>query len=110
MLSCRVCTWDFSFICSWNLSKTFIRDKQGTSRQQKHTLLSDVGEKNLSIHQIKSNQEGSSVEEIPDIDDEELPECDKFSSLYLFGKMLGESVPVKTITTKSKSDWMPKGK
>lgn len=87
-----------------------IRDKQGTFHQQKHTLLSEVGEKNLSIHKIEGNQEGSSDEQIPNTDHEELPECDKFNSLYLTGKMLGDSIPVKTTTAKSNLIGCLKGK
>lgn len=44
------------------------------------------------------------VEEIPDIDKVELPKCEKFENLYLIGKVLGESVPLKTIISKTKMD------
>lgn len=57
----------------------------------------------------EGNQKGTDDDEIPDIDDSNLPDCDKFVTLYLIGEMLDESVPIKTITTKSKSDWLPKG-
>lgn len=35
-------------------------------------------------------------DDLPDIDEVELPECEKFEILYLIRKMLGESVPLKT--------------
>lgn len=46
-------------------------------------------------------------DDLPDIDKAELPECEKFENLYLIGKMLGESVPLKTIMSNTKSDWVP---
>lgn len=43
-------------------------------------------------------------EELLDIDEVELPNCEKFENLYLIGKMLGESAALKTIISKTKSD------
>lgn len=43
------------------------------------------------------------------VDEAELPDCDRFENLYLIGKMLGDSIPLKTIMVKTKSDWVPRG-
>lgn len=48
-------------------------------------------------------------DDLPDIDEVELPECEKFEILYLIRKMLGESVPLKTSMSKIKFDWMSTG-
>lgn len=40
------------------------------------------------------------VDDLPDIDEVEIPDCEKSENLLLIGKMLGESVPLKTITSK----------
>lgn len=44
---------------------------------------------------------------LPTIEEEELLECERFKNLYLFGKMLGGLVPMRTMMSKTKSDWMP---
>lgn len=36
-------------------------------------------------------------------------ECESFENLYLIRKMLAKSIPLKTIMSKNKSDWMPSG-
>lgn len=49
------------------------------------------------------------VDNLPDIYEVEILDCEKFENLFLIDKMLGESVPLKTITSKTKADWMPTG-
>lgn len=46
-------------------------------------------------------------DDLPDIDEVQISECEKFENLFLIGKMFGESVPLKTIISKTKADWIP---
>lgn len=38
--------------------------------------------------------------------EEELTECGRFEDLYVIGKILGETVLLETIASKTKSDWV----
>lgn len=77
-----------------------IRDsKAGNSR--KHQTLPSVDEvkTNLSIHaNLEELCDGE--DDIPNIEEVEIPDCEKFENLFLIGKLLGESVPLKTIMSK----------
>lgn len=94
-----------------------IRDKGHTSYHRNQTLVPNFGVMEDRPLPDEGIHEVADEDEIPEIEDTDLPECEKFVSpecekfvsLYLIGKMLGESVPIKTNTAKSKSDWMPKG-
>lgn len=44
-----------------------------------------------------------------DMDDIEILDCEKLENLLLIGKLLGESV-LKTISSKTRPDWMPMSK
>lgn len=48
----------------------------------------------------------STEDEIPDIEEVEIPECERFDNLFLIGKIIGESVPLKTLSAKTKADWL----
>lgn len=48
-------------------------------------------------------------EDLTNIEEGDLPDCEKFENLYLISNMLGESVPLKTIISKTKSEWMATG-
>ena len=39
------------------------------------------------------------------MDEEDLVYCKSFSKLYLIGKVMGESVPLKSISSKMKAKW-----
>lgn len=82
--------------------------KSGYSRRQIN--LSSVDEK-MEEQSIPADQEESSGGDgdIPNIDELEVPDCEKFENLFLIGKLLGESVPLKTVASKSKADWSPSG-
>ena len=47
----------------------------------------------------------NSSEELPSIDEEDLAYCESFAKLFLIGKVLGESVPLKSIFSKMKAEW-----
>lgn len=78
--------------------------KTGSSRRQQN--LSSVDEK-MEDQSLPSGLEEPSGGDgdIPNIDELEVPDCEKFENLFLIGKLLGESVPLKTIASKSKADW-----
>lgn len=86
-----------------------IRDsKAGDSR--KHQTLPSVDDlkTNPSIHaNLEELCDGE--EDIPNIEEVEIPDCEKFENLFLIGKLLGESIPLKTIMSKTKADWTPSG-
>lgn len=42
-------------------------------------------------------------DDLPDINEVKLPDCEKFENLYLIDKILGESVPLKKTMPKTKS-------
>lgn len=45
------------------------------------------------------------VEDLPSDDEEDLACCESFYKLYLIGKFLGESVPLKSMSSKLKAKW-----
>ena len=42
----------------------------------------------------------NSNEELPSIDEDDLACCESFAKLFLIGKVLGESMPLKSISSK----------
>lgn len=80
----------------------------GSSRRQQH--LSSVDEK-MEDQSLPSGLEEPSRGDVDilNIDELEVPDCEKFENLFLIGKLLGESVPLKTIASKSKANWSPSG-
>lgn len=69
-----VCLWLSLFSLMESFKDFLIRDKRGASLQRKPTHLTDVEEKNVRMQRDEGNQDGHSDEEIPDMDDSELPE------------------------------------
>lgn len=74
-------------------------------RNHNRLLTNSEGKEMLSFEKREEMQIGE--EDIPDIDEKELPDCEKFVNFFLIGKLIGESVPLKTIISKTKSDWVP---
>lgn len=58
---------------------------------------------------LVGNEVDKDKDDLPSIDEAELLECEGSENLYLIEKMLGESIPLKTIMDKTKSNWMPLG-
>ena len=53
---------------------------------------------------IQGNYVDNSSEELPSIYEEDLACCESFAKLFLIGKVLGESVPLKSISSKMKAE------
>ena len=51
----------------------------------------------------------NSSEELPSIDEEDWACCESFVKLFLIGKVLGELVPLKSISSKKKVEWKTSG-
>lgn len=50
-----------------------------------------------------------SLEDLPTMDEEDLACSKSFAKLYLIGKVLGESVSLKSISSKMKAEWKTSG-
>ena len=46
-----------------------------------------------------------SLKDFPTVDEYDLAYCESYERLYLIGKVLGESVPLKSISSKMKAEW-----
>lgn len=82
--------------------------KASSSRTQQSRLPESEVKRNIAYPDVGDGL-NKDEDDLPDIDEVELPDCEKFENLYLIGKILRESVPLKTITSKTKLDWMPTG-
>lgn len=84
-----------------------IRDPNTSPTRLRQSLCPEGGITSNFPHQEVESYMDKDDDDLLDIDEAALPKCEKFENLYLIGKMLGESVSLKTIMSKSKSDWMP---
>lgn len=92
-----------------SFKELLIKDlKPGSSRM--HQMISSFDEKKMD-HSVPSDKEEpiGGEDDIPNIDEMEVPNCEKFENHFLIGKLLGESVPLKTIASKTRIDWIPSG-
>lgn len=84
-----------------------IRDSKARALQKHQTFLSvDETKINPSFPaNLEKLCEGE--DDIPNIEELEILDCEKFENLFLIGKLLGESVSIKIIMSKTKTDWAP---
>ena len=57
----------------------------------------------------QGNYVDNSSEELPSIGEEDLACCESFAKLFLVGEVLGESMPLKSISSKMKVEWKTSG-
>lgn len=81
--------------------------QEGTRNLQfQHPSMETKGNQDL----LSSRMEPSSTEdEIPDIDEVGISDCERFENMFLIGKIIGQPVPLKTIVSKIKADWLLTG-
>lgn len=81
--------------------------REGTRNLQfQHPSMETKGNQDL----LSSRMEPSSTEdEIPDIDEVGISDCERFENMFLIGKIIGQPVPLKTIVSKIKADWLLTG-
>lgn len=83
-----------------------VRSENACNLQFQHTPLELKRHQDLQFSRVEPS---SNEDEIPDIDEVEIPECERFENLFLIGKIIGESLPVKTLASKTKADWLLTG-
>lgn len=75
-----------------------------------HQMISPLDEKKMDHFAPFDPEEPIGGEDdISNIDEMEVPDCEKLENLFLIGKLLGESVPLKTIASKTRADRIPSG-
>lgn len=83
---------------------------QNPKSDSNHHQPQELGAEDLETNFFPQMQDGTTAdsedESLPNINEVELYNCDKLKNLYLIRKMIGYSVPLKTIMLKSKTDWM----
>lgn len=84
--------------------EVLIKDNKVDVDKRNHNRLvtNTEGKEMSSFEEREEMQIGE--EDIPDFDEKELLDCEKFENFFLIGKLIGESVPLKTIISKTKSD------
>lgn len=92
-----------------SFSEVLIKDiKVDVDKRNYNRMLDNFEGKEMSSFQEREEMQ-IGEEDIPDIDEKELPDCEKFENFFLIGRLIGESVLLRTIISKIKSDWVLTG-
>lgn len=79
----------------------FIKDARSEGARKLQVRFFSLETKRHLDLQSSQVESSSAEEEIPDIDEVKIPECERFENLFLIGKTIGESVLLKTISSKA---------